>query len=128
MKKRRDDEANMDPTERRFLQARKRAEGRLRVAKEYIDDDSGQQFFEEVALGIKKYLGDKFQVDPAHFTKSNISEHLSAAGASESLIKSTEKVLSDCDMALFAPGLAPDREETFEKALSIVMEVESLVG
>jgi hypothetical protein len=117
------DEA-LDPEQRRFMRARKAAEKRLEQAKAVMGDTGSNRFYEELALGIKTYLGDKLALDPAQFTRQNLTNTLTKAGMADETITEITTLLNDCDLALFATGFQPDRQASYQRALDIIARLE----
>jgi len=124
-KKQKDADDNLDPKTKKFLRARKQAEKRLTVAKSLINDTTNSKFYEELALGIKQYLGDKLDIEPSKLTKQVIAEELKKLGAEDTFIERVTTLMSNCDMALFAPGMTPDRESMYEDGVGVVVAFDS---
>ena len=59
--------------------APKVAEGRLAVAKEFLEKGKKQLFYNEVSKALFNYVSDKFGIPLAEFTKSNVREKLNSA-------------------------------------------------
>lgn len=116
----------LDPEIKKRRAARKKAEKRLARAKELLPQE-GSTFYEELALGMKQYLGDKLGVDPAYFTRKTIADALSSRGINDARVQEVENLLSECDLALFAGSQQVDRSAMYEKAVELVMGLEGEV-
>ena len=101
------------------------ARERLELAKQHLDAQEPGPFYEEVAFSIKKYLGWRLQFDPSEFSKESVSQSLTAADISASLITQTEEMLNHCDLALYGGGTAPEKMQgTYEQAIDLIAKFE----
>lgn len=116
--------AGMDPEVLRYKRARKVAEKRLQHAHALMQGQEEKAFFEEIALAIKQYLGDKLKIDPSNFSKQNISAKLGSNGVDSNLIEAIVDLLETCDLAIFAPSSNVQPQDVYERTIQIVMDLE----
>jgi len=84
--------------------ANKVAWKRLATARNLMNTQAHIPFYEEVSKAIWLYLSDKLVLPLSVLSKENISEKLSEKNISHLKIEQVNKVLSECEMALYSPS------------------------
>ncbi|MDE5812104.1 MAG: hypothetical protein K2H61_07395, partial [Muribaculaceae bacterium] len=111
----------------RISKAGKVARKRLKAADKCIKDGKTDAFYGTMLQAIWGYVGDKFSLNASTLTRDNISEQLSAHGASESLISEIINLIDDCEMARYTPNdpsLSPD--QLMKKAQALIQQIETI--
>ena len=72
----------------------------------------------------KLFFGDKFNIKTADQSKDRIREALEGRVENKDLISQTEKILSQCEMARFAPTSDVDREKVYQDSVTILSEIQ----
>ncbi|MBK8502021.1 MAG: protein BatD [Saprospiraceae bacterium] len=78
------------------------ARERLQKAKQYMDEASHKQFYEEIAYSLKEFISYKLNIPMADLSKQKITEVLRNNSVQESVIEQTIELLNRCDYALYA--------------------------
>lgn len=111
----------------RISKAGKVARKRLKAADNCIKEGKTDAFYGTLLQAIWGYVGDKFSLNASTLTRDNISEQLSAHGASESLISEIINLIDDCEMARYTPNdpsLSPD--QLMKKAQALIQQIETI--
>ncbi len=101
------------------------AHERLATAKQHLENQKAQAFFEELALCLKNYLASKIGLPVAEQSKEVIRRHLAEASVGDDAIIKLIEVLNQCDYALYAGIHDPGRmDKTYNEAVDIVKVLE----
>jgi hypothetical protein len=119
----------IDPVLLQQQRARQQALDRLQVAEKHRQANQPRQFYEEVERGLLGYIGDKLQIPRAEMTKAHVESQLAELGATQPQRELFQKLIRNCEMALYA-GMdnASAMEETYTKAVSLLSEMEEVLG
>ncbi|MEM9835057.1 MAG: BatD family protein [Bacteroidota bacterium] len=119
--------ANLDPAEVAQQKAARLANDRLKVAKQWLDQQQARPFYDAIEDATLGYLRDKFQLPIAELTKKNIHQQLLAHGASSALADDYVRLLKRCEMALYAGQVqAADLTATYETAKGLILRTEKV--
>ncbi len=120
---------NLDVAVRKSRQARKLAEKRMSLAKEYLEKQQSKPFYDEISRAAFGYICDKLRIPLAELSKDNVLTKLQSLSVSENLIERFMKIVQNCEMALFA-GMdnTPAMRETYEETVSVIAAIEEEVG
>ncbi len=111
----------------RLAKANKVAKKRLRLAEDYMKENKGDKFHEEVLRAVWGYLSDKLGIPVSQLSRENISSELIAYGADEQLCNNFIKVLDECEMARYAPAASHEQLETiYSEASESINSLESI--
>ncbi len=114
-----------DMTVLKRANAPKIAESRLAVAQEFLKKGNKRLFYNEVSKALFNYVSDKFGIPLAEFTKYNVREKLTSLDVKQALVQDFDKVLRDCEIALFAGGNTEGSAEAiYERAASVIVAIE----
>jgi hypothetical protein len=100
------------------------ASQRLATAGRELAAGNERAFFEEIAKGLYGYLSDKLNIPVAKLSKENITEKLKARLVGESVILELNDTIERCEMARFAPEVTLSQQQIFEKAKTVIHEIE----
>lgn len=105
---------------------RKRAASKLRrelkEARGQLGDSN--KFYEAIGKGLEDYLIAKAQLSRSEATRGSLLE--AVKGAAPELAQAWDELLSDAEMARFAPGAAAEPKSFFERAEKLVGQTESI--
>jgi hypothetical protein len=105
--------------------ARKIALGHLNQAEQHLKANNSRDFYDAVSKAILGYLGDKLKIPKADWSKEKITAALAQLNVSSELVEGLQKLLQNCEMALFAgQANATAMQETYDNALEILTTVE----
>ena len=105
--------------------APKIAESRLAVAQEFLKKGNERLFYNEVSKALFNYVSDKFGIPLAEFTKYNVREKLTSLNVNQTLVLDFDKVLRDCEIALFGGrNTEGSAEAIYERAVGVIVAIE----
>ena len=105
--------------------APKIAESRLAVAQEFLKKGNERLFYNEVSKALFNYVSDKFGIPLADFTKYNVREKLTSLNVKPSHVLDFDKILRDCEIALFAgQNTEGSAEAIYERAADVIVAIE----
>jgi hypothetical protein len=93
----------------------------LKEARGHIEDSN--KFYEAIGKGLEDYLIAKAQLSRSEATRGTLLE--SVKRATPELAQAWDELLSDAEMARFAPGAAAEPKTFFERAEKLVSQTES---
>jgi uncharacterized protein (UPF0333 family) len=118
-------ENNKDQVLVKSRRASKMASKHLATAQKQLATGDIKVFYEAVYRGLYSYLGDKFNIAAADLNQENIAEQLKYRGISERLIGQLADTIALCEMARYAPVSGISGQEVFDKAKSIINDIEN---
>ncbi|MDE5838561.1 MAG: BatD family protein, partial [Paramuribaculum sp.] len=92
----------------RLAKANKIAKKRLRIAEKFAKEGNEEKFYEEMLRALWGYISDKLSIPASKLSRQNVSEQLSSAGVSDSVITPLIDVLDTCEMARYTPQKSAD--------------------
>ncbi len=123
--RRKDEELNSDVVKLKNKRANKIALKRLQTAGALLKKQSVQPFYEETSRAIWLYLSDKLNIPLSELNKENAANILMHRNIDESLLQQTERVINDCETALYMPGNASgEMQHTYAKAVDTISKLE----
>ncbi len=103
------------------------AHARLQTAKQHLDSTLAKAFFEELALCLKNYVGSVIDVPPAELDRAALRQELRRRGTDEELIDQLDRVLDQCNYALYAGIHDPSKmTQAYDDAVEIVKSLEEV--
>lgn len=117
-------ENNRDQVKVKGRNANKVAAKHLASAQKQLLSGNKTLFYQDVYKGLYQYLSDKFNIPAAELNKENITEKLTEAGIKADLIHQLTDTLDLCEMARYAPVTGIAEQEVFDKAKSIINDIE----
>ena len=116
---------NRDPAILQRQRAGKVATARLKEAKAYLEKVEARPFYDAVESAVLRYLRDRFTLNVADLSRSNIRQVLSAAGADANLTDRYDRLLQRCEMALYAgQDSAEDLGNAYAEAVDLITDTE----
>lgn len=117
-------EMQADVTGMRKRRATKIAGKRLAAARKHMENGLKNEFYEEIFKSLNGYISDKFNIALADLSKESIAETLELKMVSKEVINQFLNVLSECEMARFAPSAAMSESEVYASAEQIINQIE----
>ncbi|MBK8705408.1 MAG: BatD family protein [Saprospiraceae bacterium] len=126
LKRRRQSVEGRNSLEYHSQRARKTAIARLSTAKAHLDAGQSRSFYDEIEKGLIAYLGYKFDIPPAAWSKTLARQRMEEAGVDAALVAAFSQVIQTCEMALFAAkDQATDMQATYSAAADIIEKLET---
>lgn len=107
--------------------ARKKLSEKLSIAKSHLEKNEVSQFYNEILVGLNKYVNEKLGIETSKMTKQTIRQTLSSKGVGKETTDSFVEVLEQSEMAKYAPLSNQNNEEIYEKSLDVIEEIESQI-
>ena len=120
-----DEKNNSDLIKVKSRKASKIAAKHLASAQQQLINKNQKAFYDNLFKGIYGYLSDKLNIPYANLDKETIAAALKAHQVSQSLIKQLEDTLDLCDMARYAPVTGIEERDVFEKAKTMINDIEN---
>nr|WP_232325470.1 BatD family protein [Pedobacter panaciterrae] len=120
-------ENNRDLARVKGRNANKIAAKHLANAQKQLLNGDKKSFYEDVYKGLYGYLSDKLNISAADLNKENIREQLKLKNVNDSLIDQLTETLDLCEMARYAPISGISEQEVFDKAKTIINDIENNV-
>lgn len=95
---------NADIALMRTKKANKVATKRLKLAKQYLQTQKKDNFYEEILRAVWGYLSDKLTIPVADLNRENIENELLKYGVGEELVKQFISILDTGEFARYAPS------------------------
>lgn len=118
-------ELEPDAVFKKQKKAHKIANKRLKLAATFLDKQDKISFYNEAVKAIWDYLSDKFNIDKAQLNKDIIAEKLQQREVNEKTIEDLKDLLDKGEMALYSPIAATEMQADFEKAKSLILNIEN---
>ncbi|HEY0176620.1 MAG TPA: protein BatD, partial [Pedobacter sp.] len=118
-------EINSDQVKVKNRRAGKEAARHLANAQKQLAAKNTKEFYEAVFKGIYGYLSDKLNLSAADLNKETIAADLRSRAVNDQLISKLLDTLDTCEMARYAPVTHISEQEVFEKAKSIINDIEN---
>ena len=123
--KKRAEETAADTVQNRNRLASKVAQKRLSAAGVMLQNDNARGFYDELSKSIWLYLSDKLNIPISRLSKSTALDALQVKQVPSSIREQIEKVLDECEMALYASsGSNQQMQQTFSEAAGIITNLE----
>lgn len=108
--------------------ANKVALKRLVAAKQFLEQQKSAAFYEEVSKAIWLYLSDKLHIPLSLLSKESALEELEKRKISLALRDQLNRIVDDCELALYAPSLAGQQmKQTYSDAVNLIGELEEIL-
>lgn len=120
-----DEQNNSDMVKVKSRKASKIAAKHLASAQQQLINKNPKAFYDDLFKGIYGYLSDKLNIPYAKLDKETIAAALKTRQVSASLITQLEETLDLCDMARYAPVTGIAERDVFEKAKTMINDIEN---
>lgn len=98
---------------------------RLRIAKQMLDGNNRDKYYEELNKAMLGYLSDKFSIPLADMSKQFITEKLMSKNLDSMIIDQFSSIMEKCEFARFAPGSESEREDLYQVAVDVITKIEN---
>ena len=107
--------------------ANKIALKRMKNAKECIDSNNFERFFEEIEKALWGYFSDKFKVDIVNLSKETINSYFKSSSIDKDIENIFINLLDECEFARYSPSKnkSIQMDSILEKAKDIIIKVET---
>jgi len=116
---------NSDIVKVKSRKAGKVAAKHLANAQSQLQAGNSKAFYEDVFKGLYGYLSDKLNIQYANLNKETIASAMKEKKVSSRLLDQLQDTLDLCEMARYAPVTHISLTEVFEKAKSIIDDIEN---
>ena len=108
--------------------AKKEAVKRMKLAKEYMNQDKPEKFYEEIVKGTQGYLSDKLNISLSEFTLENAVLELQKRDVKEDLLLELKKLVQECEFARYAPSQSSqDLNNIYDSSLKLIGKFEDSI-
>jgi hypothetical protein len=121
------DKNNADVVGTKSRKAGRVAAKHLAVAKQRLAANDIKAFYEDLFRGLYGYLSDKLNIPYADLNREKIADELKARSLDESLINEMLDTLDMCEMARYAPVSGITGQQVFDKAQTMINNIESKI-
>jgi hypothetical protein len=118
------EELDADVIGSRQRKAGKVAAKHLKEAKAHLDSQENEAFYTSLYQAMNNYASQKFALPLSEVTKESLQYKMSTSTLSSEIVSSWIKVLSDCEMAAYAPNAVRAPKEMYEEVGSLIDLIE----
>ena len=109
----------------KYKNANKISRKRLKKAREFMQQNKKDEFYQEIINALWGYVSDKLNIDRSKLTRDNVSETFDQNGVSEELKKEFINLIDRVEMSRYAPVEAGENtEELYNKASALISNFE----
>jgi len=103
-----------------------------KLVKKYLADAKKQMgekvpFYMAMEKALHNFLKAKLHIETIEMSKENIAELLQSKNASEATISQFMALINDCEFARYAPATDTAMQNDFERAISLISELEKQI-
>lgn len=111
---------------RRSKKAGMVAVARLKGAKTYLDRNDRSAFYAEVTKALFDYVADKFGLQLADLSRSNIEAECLAHGVSAEVVQQFLHILDECEFARYAPSdQVMPMQQLYDEGVAVIIAIEN---
>lgn len=107
--------------------AGKVARKHLSKAQKLLDKDDDVAFFDAISSALFGYLSDKLQIAVGDLNRDVIEQALAEASVGDTLRLELKKMLDECDMVRFAPGVVRSKAEMLSSSEKLIESLEDVL-
>ncbi len=104
--------------------ALKLAKMKLKNASLFLEQNELKPFYSELSSALNGYIADKYKISFAEISKSKVLEVLAQNVGDHDIVSNYSDLLNSCEMALFAGQSLVNSDETYKKALDLIVRIE----
>ena len=119
--------ANADIAMMRTKKANKVATKRLKMARQYMQTQKPDNFYEEILRAVWGYLSDKLTIPVADLNRENIEAELLKYGVDSSLISQFIDILDTGEFARYAPSASGDMGKLYSNTVDAIGKMENTI-
>ena len=123
--RRREDELSKDIVGLRNKRANKVALKRLATAQQLLEQKNQKAFYDEISKAIWLYLSDKLNIPLSELSHERANDSLTARSIPVDLQYKAERVINECETALYAGYSGTDQmNHTYNEAIDVISKLE----
>lgn len=116
---------NIDPAEKRRIEAQKIAKARLDKAYEFLEKKDSRNFYDESSKAMLDYVSSKLEINRSSLSKDNVRQKLIELEVGDDKIERFMRIIQNCELALFGGrSNAEAMQETYDDALIVLVDIE----
>ncbi len=119
--------ANADIAMMRTKKANKVASKRLKLARQYMQNQKRDNFYEEILRAVWGYLSDKLTIPVADLNRENIEVELLKYGVGNELISQFIEILDTGEFARYTPSASGDMNDLYSNTVDAIGKMESTI-
>ncbi|MGC8803109.1 MAG: BatD family protein [Bacteroidales bacterium] len=117
--------ANADVAGVRLRKANKIAIRRLQIAKENLEAQLEEKFYENVLKALWGYVSDKFNIPLADLSREKVYELAALHNISNEIVDELMKLLDHCEFARYAPAQGSGHmQDVYQNAIQVISKFE----
>jgi hypothetical protein len=124
--KQRVEELAKDTTLLKKKRANKIALQRLTTAKKLLAQQDNKPFYEEISKAIWLYMSDKLSIPLSSLSRETAKEAMDQRNVPQSVQQNLERVIWDCETALYASGGSNKMAHTYDEAVKVISDLEDV--
>ena len=106
--------------------ANKVANKRLKVARNLMNKNKRDEFYEELLHALWGYLSDKLTIPVSELNRDNIKFELDKFGASEDTVNKAITILDECEFARYASSSNDSSmQSVYEESCDLINSIEN---
>ncbi len=110
----------------RIRKANMVAQKQLKAAKEFLQSNDYNAFFDETFKALYGYIGNKLTLNNADINKDKIKDTLKQKGIEQSLIDRLISIIETCEFARFSPVKTKEKmNETYQESIELISILDS---
>lgn len=103
------------------------AQKRLKTAKQLLDSNNTDAFYEEVFRVINGYLRDKLQLNQADLTRERVRSELSSRNVSDEDITELLRLIEVSEFARFAQGAQTEMSNVYQQVSAVITRLNNIL-
>ncbi|MCG8699694.1 MAG: BatD family protein [Bacteroidales bacterium] len=108
--------------------ANKQARKRLKVAREMLEQNKADKFYEEITKALWGYLSEKVGIPISELSVDSAKKHLLSRNINEDITSSFIQMIEDCEFARYAPSSSGmDMKEIVEKSATLISQIDQKI-
>lgn len=120
---------NADIIASKGRKANKVANKRLKNAKNLMEANRDNEFYDEVLRALWGYVGDKINIPVEKLSRENISEKLQSYNVDDATISMFITAIDECEYERYAPGdVTGNMNKTFNAAMTAITNIENVMN
>jgi hypothetical protein len=109
----------------RNKKANKTSMKRLKLARDFMNQNRREDFYKEIMIALWGYLGDKMDIPVAEISKENVTDKLNEKGIEDTYTARFLSIIELCEYAHFAPVTEETKmQNVYKEAVDIINQLE----
>lgn len=117
-----------DVVKMRGKKANKVATRRLKKARQLMEQNKQNEFYDEVLRALWGYVSDKLNMPVEQLSRENIADNLHHQAVDDETVNTFLSALDECEFERYAPGDASgNMNKTMDSAITAIMNIENVL-